>query len=81
MFHVRELMYSRTTLCAGPDLKDSRMLLNLQKFLSGLEVMSLHAHTYSHGAKQFRCHKETPPLCVLLSSNAATKQELKVFSL
>lgn len=81
MFHVREFMVASYHFVADPELQDSRMLLHLQKFLSGLQVMSVHIQAYSQEEKEFRCHNGTPPLCVVLSSNPTTKQELTVYRL
>ncbi|XP_023708697.1 glutamate receptor ionotropic, delta-2 isoform X2 [Cryptotermes secundus] len=69
-------MYTAAVTILYPELQDSRMLLHLQKFLSGLQVMSVHIQAYSQEEKEFRCHNGTPPLCVLLASNPTTKHEL-----
>jgi hypothetical protein len=58
------------------------MLMQLQKFLSGLEggfqVLSVPMQSYSYGVKEFQCRSNTPPLVVVLTSDAVTQRELMV---
>ncbi|XP_021933555.1 probable glutamate receptor [Zootermopsis nevadensis] len=74
------LLYSPTNVYIDGSFQSMWVLLQLQKFLSGLEggfqVLSVRIQSYNHEISEFQCRNKTPPLGVVLTSDATTQREL-----